>query len=90
MSDFKNEIDRIVREQLAGSAIDDVRVTEEINDDGDLLLKVTIVYSSKQLDTDKMKGLVRHLRSSLTEGRSFTFPLVSYRSKKDDMRLAAA
>lgn len=90
MADIKTEIERIVREQLAGSDIDDVRVAEEYGDEGERFFKVTIVYSSKQLDTDKMKGLVRHLRNSLTEGRSFTFPLVSYRSKKDDMRLAAA
>lgn len=89
MVDIKAEIERIVREQLAGSAIDDVRVVDEYDDDGDHLLKITIVYSSN-LDKDRMKGLVRHLRSSLTEGRRFTFPLVSYRSKKDDMRFAAA
>lgn len=90
MANIKNEIERIVREQLEGSAIDDVRVTEEYDEEDDRFFKVTIVYSGQKLDTDKMKGLVRHLRTALTEGRNFSFPLVSYRSKKDDMRLQSA
>lgn len=90
MAKIENEIERIVREQLAGSAIDDVRVAEEYDDFGDRFFKVTIVYSAERLDANKMKGLVRHLRTALTEGSSFTFPLVSYRSKKDDMRRQAA
>lgn len=90
MADIKSEIERIVREQLNGAAIEAVRVTEEFDEDDDRFFKVTIVYGEQKLDTDKMKGLVRHLRQALTEGRQFTFPLVSYRSKKDDMRLQSA
>lgn len=90
MTDLKAEIERVVREHLAGAAIDAVRVTEERDEEDERFFKVTIVYASERLDTDKMKGLVRHLRSALTQDRSFSFPLVSYRSKKDDMRLQTA
>lgn len=89
MTDIKSEIERIVREQLDGS-IEDVRVLEEFDDDDERFYRVTVVYSSAKPDTNKMKSLVRHLRSALTEGRDFSFPLVSYRSKKDDMRRQAA
>jgi hypothetical protein len=90
VTDLKAEIERVAREHLVGAAIDAVRVSEERDDEGERFFKVTIVYASDRLDTDKMKGLVRHLRSALTDDRSFTFPLVSYRSRKDDMRLQAA
>lgn len=90
MVEIRTEIERIVREQLKESAIEDVRISNETDADGNECLKVTIVYASQKLDTDKAKGLVRHLRSALTDGQLFTFPLVSYRSKKDDMRLRSA
>lgn len=90
MTDIKSEIERIVREQLDGFAIEAVRVVEDYDEDNDRFYKITIVYGADKLDADKTKGLVRHLRKTLTEGRTFTFPLLSYRSKKDDMRLQPA
>jgi hypothetical protein len=89
-ADLLASLEGIVRKQLAGAQIDAVDIVEDFDSDGDRVLRVTIIFESKTgLDPAKAKGLVRHMRSTLEERDSFTFPLVAFRSRADQKRLKA-
>lgn len=78
-------VGKIVKRQFTEAVIHSVNVKSDVDSDGDDVLRVTIVFetSGKTLDRNKMVGLVRHLRSELTDMESDSFPLISFVSKKE-------
>lgn len=84
-AEIEGLISRIVAQQLSGAAVETVSVRQEIDDDGDDILRIVIVLDRKPsvADQAKMLGLVRHLRSGLAEAASRSFPLLSFVSKQD-------
>jgi len=87
-------VGKIVKRQFSEAAIHSVNVKSDVDSDGDAVLRITIVFetSGKTLDRNKMVGLVRHIRSELTNMESDSFPLVSFISKKEaeNLRLEPA
>lgn len=62
-----------------------VHVADDVDSDGDPVLRVSIVLNEDEddLDPKKMLGLVRHLRSRLARHGEERFPLVSFFSRGD-------
>lgn len=82
-----NRIAKVVRETLAADfnnvTITDVFVEEEVDADGDPLLRVEVIFEGtpKDLDAKKLSGAVRHIRPKLAEIGESAFPLLSFISK---------
>ena len=83
-------IESTVRDRFGTEAIDSVRVTEDVDDEGDHLYRVTVVLAGEGLlDAQKTAGLVRHLRHGLRRLQADSFPLVSFVSKSDATSLTS-
>lgn len=76
----------IVCERFTKEAINKVVVKSDHDSDGDPVLRVVIVLEANNnvaLDSRKMVGLVRHIRSKLEDEKLNDFPVVSFVSKKE-------
>ena len=84
-----NAIRDIVRDTLADDfdhiRIVDVRVSEDVDSDGDDVLRIDIIFEGdpEDLDAVKLSGAIRHLRPRLSELDEFAFPILSFISKQD-------
>ncbi len=84
-------VESVVREEFTDAVIDSVLVDEDVDSDGEPILRVTVVFQHKaSIDAKKAAGLVRHIRPKLNNRMADWFPIVSFRSKADHMRLSAA
>jgi hypothetical protein len=84
----------LVCERFSESAINKVIVRDDVDSDGDPVLRIVIVLelnSAASLDAKKMVGLVRHLRSRFErDGLDDIFPMISFVSKKEAGQLLEA
>lgn len=73
-------ITQTLREEFEQIEICDLRVVEDVDVDGDLVLRVKVVFNAerKKLDTTKRLGLLRHLRPKLAELGQAGFPVFSF------------
>lgn len=92
MADIKELVSEIVRGEFENAKIESIDVTEDVDSDGDPILRITVVFdpSGDGLDSQKMVGLVRHLRPKLAENNIVSFPLVRFVSKADADKLKRA
>lgn len=90
--DIKRIIESVIRERLAGSEIVEVRVAEDEDYEGDRIFRVMVIFdaSKGQLDSEKITGLARHLRSRLDSRNAFSHPIFRFVSKTDAKKLNAA
>jgi hypothetical protein len=83
------DIRRIVREtverQFPKEGIVDVVVRPDTDSYGDEVLRITVVLADRKrdLDQDRLVGLVRHLRSRLADVQQEAFPLLTFISDSD-------
>ena len=84
-------IEQVVTEQLAPAHIVKVMVEEDLDHDGDEILRVRIVFEAEddKLDTDKVLGLIRHLERGLEKIKEERFP-IPYFMTLDEFNDAAA
>lgn len=76
----------LLSERFEESAISGVRIRDDIDGDGDRVLRIMIVLSGgRDLDGKQLVGFVRHLRSRISGS---AFPIVSFVSKEDADKLA--
>lgn len=77
--------------QLAPAHINNVSVTEDVDYDGDGILRVEVVFQvdGDKLDPEKVMGLVRHLREPLERLHEERFPVFTFMTP-DDLNGAAA
>lgn len=70
-------IEQVVTEQLAPARIVKVMVEEDLDHDGDEILRVRIVFEAEddKLDTDKVLELAGHLIRALEEISEERFPI---------------
>jgi hypothetical protein len=80
----------IVRQEFADAVIDHVIVREDVDNEGEDVLLITVVFASAKLDASKALGLARHLRPAFEERSELRFPIISYRSAADHKRLSEA
>lgn len=83
--DIRKLIERIVREMFDDARILSVDVAEDVDSDGDPILRVRVVFETEsgKLDASKTSGIIRHLRPRLSEAGVAGFPLMYFISKKD-------
>ena len=80
-------------ERFSKEAISKVVVKPDHDSDGDPVLRVVVVLEVNKkvaLDSRKMVGLVRHIRSKLDSEKFDEFPMVSFVSKKEAGKLLEA
>lgn len=80
-------VEQIVRERLAGVAIDRVIVDNAREVDGDFVMDVTVVYNTTP-DVSRIKGLARNIWKRIEEGSAF--PVLSFRSAAEHSKLTRA
>jgi len=81
----------VVQKQLEPAHIVDVFVKEDLDHDGERILRVEIVFEtdSGRLDPEKVMGLARHLREPLQKLHEERFPVFSF-MKPNELDGAAA
>ncbi len=89
MSADLEQVRKIVKETLSGEydhiRIVDVKVHEDVDSDGDSVLRVDVIFDGvpREADARKMSGAVRKLRPKLDRIRQAGFPLLSFISRSD-------
>lgn len=88
----QDAIERVVRKQLSDAQIDSVTVRQDVDHDGDEILRVFVIFDARkgQLDPDKTVSMVRHVREELHKLEESRFPIISYVSKSDAKRMKSA
>ncbi len=85
-------IERVVREQLSDAVVDRVTVQEDIDHDGDEILRVFVIFDAGKgrPDPNRTVSMVRHVRERLHEVKEDRFPIISYVSTSDAKRMKPA
>ena len=81
----------VVEQQLAPAHVVDVTVREDVDHEGDEILKVEIVFEIEgdRLDPEHVLGLARHLREPLGKIQEERFPVFTF-MKPGEMDVEAA
>lgn len=83
------QISKIVKDTFAKEfpeiKIVNVKVSHQLDDDGDHVLRIFIIFEWKKgkVDPKKLAGAVRYLRPKLNEIKETAFPLLSFITKSD-------
>lgn len=90
--DIKAIIESVVRERLDGTQIQNVIITEDVDYEGDRVFRVMVVFdpAKGKLDSQRISGLARHLRSKLEESDAFSHPIFRFISQSDAKKLLSA
>ncbi len=90
--DIQNVIENTIREQLSDAVIDRITVQEDIDHDGDEILRVLVIFDAEKggHDSNKTVSMVRHVREKLHELKEDRFPIISYVSTSDAKRMTPA
>jgi hypothetical protein len=85
----RDTIERIVRNRLSTDAVDAVWVREGEDNDGNQVLRITVVLKKplRSVNRREMIALTRHIRSAIRGDR---FPLVEFLSMSDARKREAA
>ena len=83
------QLERIIRsvlEEIFGDdRIEDVYVASAYDEDGDEILRITVVFdgTEEQFDARKASSVVRHMRPRLATIGEQAFPIISYVSSDE-------
>lgn len=82
--EVRDAIEAVVRERLRDVDIHAIHITPDVDDDGDRLLRVKVVFdAARPVDARKTSGLVRHIRPRIAELGEEAFPILSFISKAE-------
>lgn len=89
---LRARIERMIRSELAGIEIDRVDVREDIDHDGDEILRVLVVFGGSQDDLDGRRTLhaITRVHETLLDEGEDRFPIFSYVSRADAKGLKPA
>jgi hypothetical protein len=78
--------ERIVLKQLGRKRVRDVRVVEDVNDDGEDILRIVVIYESKEdgLSVQEMSEITNEIWSARLRGGDPSFPVTSFISSDDE------
>lgn len=78
-------VEAVLRELLGEDVIDRVYVERDIDDDGDAVLRIKVIYDRgrKALDARKTSTAARLLRPELTARGESGYPVIAFVSKAD-------
>ena len=82
---LENIVKSVLAERFPDASVERVVVRPDTDHDGDKILLITVVLSSRvdQLDRDNLVGFVRHLRPRLPEENADEFPHVRFVSASE-------
>lgn len=88
---LKQAIEDVVRDRFRGADLQAVEVRDDVDSDGEGILRVRIVIDLAQAESDAsaMSGFVRHLRPKLAALGETRFPVMSFISRADAERFSA-
>lgn len=89
MRHLEDIVERVVRGRFSAGAVHSVKVSHDVDDDGDRILRI-VVFCDKAFDASderKMLGLVRHVRSELAAVENDEFPMIDFVSGKDSAKI---
>ena len=83
--DVEKAVGEVVRRSFGAIGVVDVEVVEDLDHDGDPILRVRVVFDAEveDLDPSELLETTRHLRSRLRELEVESFPVTSFISRKD-------
>ena len=92
MSALDQLVASVVKERLGEAKIESIRVEEDVDHAGEPILRITVVFDSSagELDTDRLVGITRHMRSRLDKKHTDAFPMFRFISKADAAKLKNA
>lgn len=84
-AELKAIVEAVLRERFDDVTIESMELERDIDQDGDEILRVNVIFDGKKkrLDSRKTSGLLRHLRPKIAEIGEYAFPVVSFISKSD-------
>lgn len=84
-SAISETIKSVVERELYPARIEGVFVEEDVDFDGDDILKITVVFAAegRRPDPDKVISLPRHLREPLERLREDRFPMFTFMTPGD-------
>lgn len=82
---------QVVEKQLAPARVLDVTANEDLDHDGDLILRIEIVFETEgaRLEPKKVLGLARHLREPLAAAGEKGFPVFRFLTPEERQDAAA-
>ena len=85
VEDTARSIEVVVRAQFDAVIIKSVSVREAVDHDGDPILRVQVVVDlgGRKLDSLRLKGLVRHVRSALILQDENRFPVFTFMTQSE-------
>ena len=88
---IRNVVLSTLEEDFDHIRILDVDINEDVDIDGDEVLRIDVIFEGapKNLDARKLSGAVRHLKPKLYEIKEFAMPLLSFISRADLRRKRA-
>jgi hypothetical protein len=92
LASIKRIVTQTLRRDFDHIRILDVEIQEDVDSDGEDVLRINVIFEGtpKDLDAKKLSGAVRHLRPKLDKIHESAFPLLSFISKADrDTRASA-
>ncbi len=91
MTKIDKVLKRVVEEQLSPARIVRLSVEHAEEFDGDPILRISVVFKADddRFDPEKVLGLKRHLRKSLEEVETDSFPILSYMTEAEAADAAA-
>ena len=77
---LKQAFSAVFQEEFSDVTLDNVELTEDVDSSGDPIIRVKFVFDvgGGRLEPEKVKGLLRHLRDSLSKLDESRFPIVSF------------
>jgi hypothetical protein len=82
LESIKKIVTETLRAQFNRIKILDVQVHEDVDLDGDEVLRIDVVFEG-HLDPRKLSGVIRYLRPKLDEVHESAFPLLSFISSAE-------
>ena len=90
-SALKSLLQEVIKRRLPNASIIDVKVERTLDFEGEEVLEVTVIFEAKSdLDSERVAGLIRHLRPRLEEHGERSFPIMSFVSRKEAERRGLA
>ena len=84
-ADVQRAVERIIREDFPDAKIISVKIKEDVDFDGERVLKITVVFDSRsgKIDAARAAGIGRRIRPALEENDEDAFPMFYFVSAAD-------
>ena len=83
--DVWNDIKRIIAERLAPTQVVDVEFEEDVDHDGDEIVRIGIVFEEncERPKAEKVVGLTGLVRKALLDSHNYRFPILTFMTSQE-------